>query len=155
MVRLLLERGATVEVPIRQDSALIRAASLGRTDIARLLLEKADAATIEANQDAMHLAAYNGHAEMIRLLLAWKLRIDVKDMRGDTPLLWACGASRISMDAVTLLLDEGANVNAQGLQGCTPRGFCPHIAWRNSRLTTSFSAQSGMAKRPRVGSATS
>lgn len=63
----------------------------------------------------LHLAAYLGDAGMIKLLVRYHARVDVKDARGLTPLLWtAFGGKR---DAAAALLDGGADINARGNDG--------------------------------------
>ena|SRR5579859_5039673 len=63
----------------------------------------------------MHLAAYMGDAEMIKLLARYHAKVDIKDKRGLTPLLWtAFGGKR---EAAAALLASGADINARGSDG--------------------------------------
>jgi len=63
----------------------------------------------------VHLAAYVGDAEMIKLLAQYHANVNVKDKSGLTPLLWtAFGGKR---DAAAALLECGADINARGKDG--------------------------------------
>lgn len=57
----------------------------------------------------IHLAAENGHADIIKLLLAHHAQIDETDSRGWTPLHYSIENRHYS--AVQLLLNHGADVN--------------------------------------------
>jgi ankyrin repeat protein len=58
---------------------------------------------------ALHMAAYNGHTEAIKLLLEHGATIDARDTEGKTALLHACTGP--FPEAVKVLLDAGADIN--------------------------------------------
>ncbi|KAH9225992.1 hypothetical protein K456DRAFT_1731416 [Colletotrichum gloeosporioides 23] len=61
----------------------------------------------------MHLAALNGHDEVLsRLLASDDVTLNSRDTEGQTPLIW--GALEGRQDSVQILLNRGADVNAQG-----------------------------------------
>ena len=64
---------------------------------------------------ALHIAASNGHLEMVKFLLAKGADVDVQDTSIDsiyTPLLVA--ASKSNAEIVEVLLDHGADINQSG-----------------------------------------
>ncbi|KAB8069853.1 ankyrin repeat-containing domain protein [Aspergillus leporis] len=63
--------------------------------------------------DAVHLAALNGHAYMLQIVITTdKGTINQPDSTGTTALIWASRNGR--HEAVNPLLDNGADVNTQG-----------------------------------------
>ncbi|EED17327.1 ankyrin repeat-containing protein, putative [Talaromyces stipitatus ATCC 10500] len=67
----------------------------------------------DPKMNALHLAAFNGHEEiLLRVALNKKEAIDQTDNSATSALQWAClrGHSRI----VERLIKKGANINAQG-----------------------------------------
>jgi len=58
----------------------------------------------------LHMAAYNGHSEAIKLLLEHGATIDARDIEGKTALLHACTGP--FPETVKILLDAGADINA-------------------------------------------
>jgi len=76
----------------------------------------------------LHIAASEGHVDMVKLLLEHGANPNVRDEVGWTPLHWA--ASKGHVDVVELLLKHGANPNAQSKSGETPL----HIAASMGRV---------------------
>ena len=68
----------------------------------------------------LHWAAYEGHFEVMRLLLAANnnVNLETKDGTGNTPLHWAVWKGHLEM--VQLLLAKGANLEAKDNIGYTP-----------------------------------
>jgi ankyrin repeat protein len=68
---------------------------------------------------ALLMAAYNGHQDVVELLLSHEAEVDVRDKAGKTPLMHACSGP--FADAAARLIDAGANVNAmEWTEGFTP-----------------------------------
>jgi ankyrin repeat protein len=66
----------------------------------------------------LHLCAYFGLHLLVKEMLKSQLEVDIKEGRGQTPLLWA---ARQGQETVArLLLDKGAIVDARGKWGQTP-----------------------------------
>jgi hypothetical protein len=63
------------------------------------------------------VAARQGHAGIVTLLLAHGAPVDAPDPSGDTPLHLA---ARYGHDEVVTVLANGADVNAEGRDGLTP-----------------------------------
>ena len=61
------------------------------------------------------MGAYYGYTNFVKLLLNKKIDIDIKNDNGQTALMFAVATNRL--DIVSLLVDAGADVNAQDNQG--------------------------------------
>lgn len=95
-------------------TALHWAAFRDDVDLARVLIEagaSAKAATRDGGLTPLSMAATNGSAAMIELLLKAGADPNSRFVRGSTPLMLASAAG--SADAVKVLLDHGADVNAR------------------------------------------
>ena len=66
----------------------------------------------------LHLAAANGHKQVVELLLASGCNADAKESTGRTPLHSA--AFRGQQDVAEVLIANGSNVNAKTNNGKTP-----------------------------------
>lgn len=64
------------------------------------------------------VASKEGNLEEVRRLLTPGVKIDIKDERGWTPLMWA--AANGHTDVVRLLLEAGAYVKVKAKNGWTP-----------------------------------
>lgn len=62
--------------------------------------------------DAIHLAAFNGHTHIMRLIHENRDNVHKRDSGGSTALMWA--SLNGHYEAMKLLLEQGANFNAQG-----------------------------------------
>lgn len=111
IAKLLLEHGANV----KNSAAAVAAAAAGKTDMVRFLLEKGadvdemgiyhpyDRRCEERVGSALHQAARNGHQDIVALLLGEGADVNLKDLRGRTPLALAEAEGN---DAVKSLLRE-------------------------------------------------
>ncbi|KAE8386051.1 hypothetical protein BDV23DRAFT_9169 [Aspergillus alliaceus] len=82
---------------------------------------------MQPKMDAVHLAAFNGHSPVLKLIItAEEDTINKTDSSGATALMWA--SANGYYEAVQILLGEGADANAQGgrygnaLQAASYRG---------------------------------
>ena len=67
----------------------------------------------------LHLAAWGGYKDLVKLLLENGANIDEKNKNsGITPILWAAGQGH--KDIVKLLVDRGANIDVKNDRGVTP-----------------------------------
>ena len=91
----------------------IRKGSRGHGDIARALLRHGARAGAETNDDrtAAHVAAAQGHDEILRIVLDAGAPIEGRDRNGATPLLFAVMEGRRA--ATETLLARGADPNAR------------------------------------------
>ncbi|MBQ00483.1 MAG: hypothetical protein CL477_07345 [Acidobacteria bacterium] len=132
-VRTLLADGGDVNAAQGDGmTALHWAAFHGDDTLAQLLLAaKADvsATTRIGAITPLSLAASDGNAVMIEALVAAKANVNIPTSTGATPLMAA--ATSGSVDAVRVLLDHGAFVNAREIaNGQTPLMFA---AWENRK----------------------
>jgi ankyrin repeat protein len=99
----------------------------GRTSVVEFLLRKGvDVGTIHHGETSLHWAAYGGHVEIVKSLLARNAPVDVKDESyGASPVGWALhgwcnppsGANRDSYyEVVALLVSRGAPVDPEWLE---------------------------------------
>lgn len=95
--KVVLKLISKVDVNIRNstgETALIRAASLGRKNTVRLLLQVSDIDVNAQNQTgmtALMLATYNNHGDIVNLLVQVRnLDINAQNKSGYTALMYAC-----------------------------------------------------------------
>jgi ankyrin repeat protein len=102
-------------------TALMSAARVDCEACIRLLLEHgADAkAKTYGGLTALHSAAYKGNLAMIKLFLDAGAEVNVADGRGFTPLMMAANSKNKNPEAVRLLLDRGADIEAKDELGRT------------------------------------
>jgi len=67
--------------------------------------------------EPLHEAAYAGNLEEVTRLLEEGAAVDVPDLEGRTPLMWASFNGHTAVDA--LLLENGAAINAREVNGRT------------------------------------
>ncbi|KAI0380798.1 hypothetical protein F5Y04DRAFT_289242 [Hypomontagnella monticulosa] len=107
--RVLLDSGASVsERDYCERQPLHIAASYGYIGIVNLFLEEDASRRINApgkwEMTALHCAAYEGHEEIIEVLLDAGAEVDVKDMDGWTPLMAATKDRHLN--SMSMLLDK-------------------------------------------------
>ncbi len=98
------------------SSALHWAAYRDDVDMARLLIAAGanmTAKTRLGNITPLFMAAKNGSAPLLKLMLDAKADVNTTDANGTTPLMLAAASG--NADAVKLLLDRGADVNARDI----------------------------------------
>lgn len=109
---------------------LILASYLGYTDIAESLIRyKANIKARDSVDGTMpiHIATANGHIEIAKLLiLDDKKLVQALDNHNNTPLHWASMSDQPSI--VALLIQNGANINAEDISGIKPIDYARSIS---------------------------
>jgi len=113
-IEMLLKAGAPVDgTDPNGRTALHWAAGWSPLAIMNLLIERCGPDTINLKDSegrtALHLAAMQGHREVVEILSAKGGKINIRDGEGYTPLHLAAGLGRNNM--VRMLLDCGADPN--------------------------------------------
>ncbi|KAJ5154427.1 uncharacterized protein N7500_009866 [Penicillium coprophilum] len=119
LVKALLLRGAELVTDHEGWSAINWAVIGGNRELLELLLaEEVLASTgTDAKNQALFLAAEEGHEEMVKMLLHAGANIDSKDSNGSTALDFAVSAAHEV--TVEVLLSKNANVNSTDSGGNT------------------------------------
>ena len=134
--KMLLDRGADWKAADKMGvSAVLASANTGNLEVLRILADLGADVTYNPSPGAggLHFAAANRDVPMLRYLLARGARVDgvlnygmpvrhgLIALDRITPLMLA--ASYGPIEAVRVLLDAGANVNAKDVRGMTPLIF--------------------------------
>ncbi len=112
IVRYLIEKGANVNGRGLYNPPIFEAAEGGHTSIFKLLLKKGAKVKFKdphTKRTILHAAAKGGQADIVRELIAKKLKVDSVDRNGITPLMLA--ASFSSAEVARLLIERKAKVN--------------------------------------------
>jgi ankyrin repeat protein len=102
-VRLLIQKGVDVNAASTQSGIPQRNGPLNRSQVT-----------------ALHNAAAFGPVEIVRELLKAGAKVNARDSRGLTPLMFALAADNPSLEIVQTLLQAGADANARDTSGETP-----------------------------------
>jgi ankyrin repeat protein len=112
-VKLLIEKGANLDVKINNDPILIWSIKNNKTDITIALLKKGGDVNAKDNVGwtPLHYAAPHSHVAIVKLLIEKGADINAKDNAGWTPLHAA--AKNGKTEAVKLLIEKGANLETR------------------------------------------
>ena len=100
------------------------AASWGFRDLAEHLISKHPEQIFDKGASAVHIAATEGHADILSLLLEHGADVDGRDFGDMSPLHQAAWFGEVN--AGKLLLDHGANVDVRCNDGFTPLFSATH-----------------------------
>lgn len=106
---------------------LVRAAAQGHSDAVQRLLENAPRETVDARSSgktALQVAAHQGHAHVVGLLLKFGASVNASDNDGDTCLHYAAFGNQ--PEVLDLLVKTGVEVNAANRSGCTALHIAAH-----------------------------
>ncbi len=117
-VKLLVDRGADVNLAGKKGAPLVWAALVGNESIAGLLLDNgADANSSSLGRTPLMYAASRGNSEVVRLLIEHGADVNRHSPQGSA-LLQAVESK--NYEAVAYLLESGANPNAKSASDRTP-----------------------------------
>ncbi|KAI1504861.1 hypothetical protein F5X99DRAFT_431896 [Biscogniauxia marginata] len=127
IVRLLLDRGAEVNVKRENESpAIVKAAEGGHaTVVSELLVHGADPdARTRSGQTALFSACLRGHDKTVEVLLNGGASIEARDKEGRSPLLFLASEkptkAKWTVDTLKLLVEKGADLEVKDHIGRTP-----------------------------------
>lgn len=121
IARLLIEKGAVVNATdTHKQTPLMQQIGQGKNDVAKLLIEKgADIHAVDAQGlDLMDRAVDNGQEELVKSLIEKGINVKSKRFGARTYLMRAV-SSQDGLKIAKLLIAEGADVNARGVNGAT------------------------------------
>ena len=117
VVQILLEAHATIDTEnCEHETPIMRAAMAGHLGTVKLLLDSRGDSSLESRADkALIAAAGAGHATLVNFLLQMGANVNAHDQHRVNPTALQAAASCNGAEAVVqLLLENGAEVNAQG-----------------------------------------
>ncbi|XP_046870557.1 ankyrin repeat and SOCS box protein 3 [Hypomesus transpacificus] len=123
VVKLLIKARANINQPTNDGSCpLYAAVSAGHKEVVELLIRKGAEVNGEHTSScwsSLHLAAYKGSSEMVRLLIAVPAcKLEALDDNNITPLFLSAQYGR--RECLQILIDAGADVNTQAADLATP-----------------------------------
>ncbi|XP_063923856.1 uncharacterized protein LOC135137984 [Zophobas morio] len=119
LVNFLVANGAKVDFPDEKALLLLRNACVNKhVDTMIFLLENG---TKVNDQLQIHFVCRKGYLDVLKVLIAYDMKIDAPDGFGILPLHCACVAGDV--DIVNLLLAKGAEVNIPDSDGNLPMHF--------------------------------
>ena len=139
--RDLLRKGAVVnEVDSAGFLPLHYACSAGFYEVAKLLLEfGSDCSSYLTGFSSIVIAAKNGHAKVIDLLVSFGCSVEDSGAAGTPPIVAACSANHV--EALQVLLTLGANLDSSDVEGNSALHVCAKTD--NSANTIRFLLMSG------------
>lgn len=139
--RDLIRKGAVVnEVDSAGFLPLHYACSSGFYDVAKLLLEfGSDCSSYLTGFSPIVIAAKNGHAKLVELLVSFGCSVEDTGKAGTPPLVAACSANHV--DVLQVLFNLGANLDSSDVEGNSALHVCAKT--ENSAQAIRFLLMSG------------
>jgi ankyrin repeat protein len=118
---VLIDAGAVVSSLGNRRTPLMLASRRGSVEICQMLLKAgAEPCQLGANNDnALYEACFQGHAEVVELLIRAGVPVDAKLLDSEITVLMTA-ARRGHAELCSLLISAGADVEARGGAGATP-----------------------------------
>ena len=124
----LIKSSSRDTIAIEHDSGIIRATVLGLPALVRRQINQGKSVETKDQRGLtlLHVAAFQGHVKIVKILLSYGATIDAKDDLGNTPLMAAVSSNVPFLGegypntAIELLLSKGADIEAADNAGFTP-----------------------------------
>jgi ankyrin repeat protein len=122
--RDLIRQGAVVnEVDSAGFLPLHYACSAGFYEVAKLLLEfGSDCSSYLTGFSSIVIAAKNGHAKVVELLVSFGCSVEDSGAAGTPPLVAACSTNQVGV--LQVLVNLGANLNSSDVEGNSALHVC-------------------------------
>lgn len=119
VVRELIKMKADVEKAtiVHNQLPLFIAANHGNMEVVEVLVREGGASLNAGEEKALHAAIDGGNLDVIEQLINLGADVNVEGVSKETPLH---SAAYVCIEATSLLLEAGANVNAKDKEGLTP-----------------------------------
>ena len=118
IIKLLIERGADVNITTTNRGTALMAASLYRhLDVVRLLLDNGADVNSKNNEEGDSVLSHTLSPEVAELLIDRGADVNARNKEGITPLMGSTSAIGHHKKIIELLLDKGADVNARDNSG--------------------------------------
>jgi serine/threonine-protein phosphatase 6 regulatory ankyrin repeat subunit B len=121
-VKFLLENGADVkERDNNGETALQKAARAGKLEMVKYLIEKKSDVNIKTNdkKTLLHLASDSGNIDTVKFVVKRGLEVTAKDEYDQTPLHYACNSYNGTLEVVSYLIENRADVKERDNRGET------------------------------------
>ena len=123
ILNILIEHGADINSKTNENlTPILTACVVGQEDCVKALVEKAHASLLKTEDSfsPLILAAENGNPEVVEYLISLKPKININEADSFMETALYHAASHNFFSVVKLLVDNGADVNKQDLDGTTP-----------------------------------
>ncbi|KAK3587573.1 hypothetical protein CHS0354_004863 [Potamilus streckersoni] len=119
IVNLMKGSDGTITV----GEAIVEYAGTGKLELLRALLKKSpqqvNHKVAGGGRTALQLASYQGHDEIVKVLISHNADVNLADNAGNTPLLYAAFGKQPEV-AEILVNSKGVNINSQNKSGVVP-----------------------------------
>jgi len=96
----------------------------------------------------LHIAAQNGHLELVKMLIEYKAVVNDQNSKGNTPLHMAVGYDYypvvqclLAADAQASIVNQAGHASHAGIDGDKSLGFCALVAAKNREEAVSALSQ--------------
>jgi ankyrin repeat protein len=132
IIKLLIDKGANIHITLPNGAGnLFYAAQNGFADIAELLLKQGINPNETRTTDlfsALHIAAYKGNLDVVKLLVEYGTNDNCKDDVGKTPMDWATANGHYQVAKYLAQLKHSTNTNKINTTATTSQPIQPLLS---------------------------